>query len=50
MGPVIFNISINGLLFGVQCYIYNFADDNTIEEIEMDLEVLLRELRDKAGI
>ncbi len=50
MGPVIFNIFINDWLFVVQCYIYNFADDNTIAEIEMDLEVLLRELSDKAGI
>ncbi len=50
VGPVIFNIFINDLLFVVQCYIYNFADDNTIAEIEMDLEVLLRELSDKAGI
>ncbi len=31
-------------------YLCNFADDNTIPEIEMDLEVLLRELIDKAGI
>ncbi len=46
MGPVIFNIFINDMLFVVQCYIYNFADDNTIAEIE----VLLRELSDKAGI
>ncbi len=50
MGPVIFNIFINDLLCIVQCYIYNFADDNTIAEIEMDLEVLLKELSDKAGI
>ncbi len=50
MGSVIFNIFINDLLFIVQCYIYNFADDNCIAEIEMDLEVLLRELSDKAGI
>ncbi len=50
MGPVIFNIFINDLLFVVQCYIYNFAGDNTVAEIEMDLEVLLRELSDKAGI
>ncbi len=30
-------------------YLYNFADDNTIAEIEMDLEVLLREHSDNAG-
>ncbi len=49
-GNVIFNIFVNDLLFVVQCYIYNFADDNTIAEIEKDLELLLRELSDKAGI
>ncbi len=50
MGPVIFNMFINDLLFVVQCYIYNFADDNTIVEIDIDLEVLLREHSDKVGI
>ncbi len=50
MGPVIFNIFINDLLFVVKCYIYNFAGDNTIAEIEKDLEVLLRELSVKTGI
>ncbi len=50
MGPVIFNIFINDLPFVVKCYIYNFADDNTIAEIEKYLEVLLRELSVKAGI
>ncbi len=33
MGPVIFNIFINDLLFVVQCNFYNFADNNTIAEI-----------------
>ncbi len=47
--PISFNIFINDLLFVVQCYIYNFAD-NIIAEIEKDLEVLLSELSDKAGI
>ncbi len=47
MEHVIFNFFINDPLFVVQCYIYNFADDNTIAEIEMDLEVLLRDLSDK---
>ncbi len=50
MEPVIFNIFSNDLHFVVQCYIYNFADDNTIAENEKDLEVLLRELSDKTGI
>ncbi len=50
MGPVTFNIFINILLFVVKCYIYNFADDNTIAEIEKDLEVLLRELSVKTRI
>ncbi len=50
IGPVIFNIFINDLLFVVQCYIYNFSDNNTIAEIVKDLEVILRELSDKAGI
>ncbi len=50
MGPVIFNIFINDLFFVVQCYIYKFADDTTIAEIEMDLEVLLRELSDNVVI
>ncbi len=40
---------INDQLFVVKCYIYNFADDNTIAEIEKDL-VLLRELCVKTGI
>ena len=50
MGPVIFNIFINDLLTIVQCNIYNYADDNTIAQIEMDLNILMSELENKAGI
>ena len=49
LGPVIFNIFINDLLFSIDGHVYNYADDNTIAEIESDINTLLRNLESKAS-
>ena len=45
MGPILFNIYINDLFFIIeQTAICNYADDNTINACDMNLENLLRRL------
>ncbi len=44
MRPVLFNIFINGLLVIVDCDMYNYADDNTIAEIDMEVDILMCKL------
>ena len=46
MGPLLFNIFINYLLYkiGNECFIYNYADDNTLSYSNVDIELVKEHL------
>ena len=46
LGPILFNVFINDLLFSVlECDVCNFADDNTLFSCKPDLNDVLENLR-----
>ena len=52
LGPALFNIFINDLLFFLDgmCHVYNYADDNTISVSHKDMYVMKRMLKDASDI
>lgn len=48
LGPVIFNIFINDLLYSIEDGIYNYADDNTVSVIYDDIDIVKEALSMKS--
>ena len=49
LGPILFNIFINGIYFSFQEDLHNFADDNTVSAIADSLQALIDFLTEKAN-
>ena len=50
LGPILFNIFINDLLYLLQNNLHNFADDNTISSVSDTLSGLIKSLTSKSGL
>ena len=50
LGPILFNIVINDLLFIKETDVCNFADDTTLYKCESDIDILLEKLVMDANI
>ena len=50
LGPILFNIFINDLLYLLQNNLHNFADDYTISLVNETLSGLIKSLTSKSGL
>ena len=51
LGPILFNIFINDLFYGIkESELHNFTDDNTISSAELSVEKLLKTLERESQI
>ena len=52
LGPMLFNIFINNLIYAVNdvCRLYNYADDNTLTFFHSDMEILRTKLEEGSNI
>ena len=51
LGPLLFNLFINGLIFFIdKSKIYNYADDNTLSVADTNIDNIIRNLESDAKI
>ena len=48
LGPLLYKILVNDLLYSILCGLYNYADNNTIDRISQNMNDLLNRLQNDA--